>query len=62
MKKPFTIEEQKVLDLMLEAHSRFLELNVTHISETTDWVNAIHQLQHLLSARVLRRDYPETFK
>jgi hypothetical protein len=61
MKKPFTDKEQKIIDLLAEAHNNFIELNRTHPMEMTEWVSSLHKLQDLLGARVLRRDYPETF-
>jgi len=61
MKKPFTDKEKKVMDLLVEAHNKFLELEPTHPTEITEWVSNFHKLQDLLGARVLRRDYPETF-
>jgi hypothetical protein len=61
MKKPFTDKEQKIVDLLAEAHNNFIELNRTHPMEMTEWVSSLHKLQDLLGARVLRRDYPETF-
>jgi len=61
MKKPFTDKEQKIMDLLVEAHNNFIELDKTHPMEITEWVSNLHKLQDLLGARVLRRDYPETF-
>ena len=61
MKKPFTDKEQKIVDLLVEAHNNFIELNRTHPTEMTEWVSSLHKLQDLLGARVLRRDYPKTF-
>jgi hypothetical protein len=59
--KPFTEKEQKIIDLLVEAHNNFIELDRTHPMEITEWVGSFHKLQDLLGARVLRRDYPETF-
>ncbi len=61
MKNPFTEKEQKISDLLSEAHNFFIELERTHPMEISEWVSSIHKLQDLLGARVLRRDYPETF-
>jgi len=61
MKKPFTDKEQKIMDLLVEAHNNFIELDITHPTEKNEWVSNFHKLQDLLGARVLRRDYPETF-
>lgn len=60
-KEPFTPEEKEIMSLIVEAHNKFLELERTHPMEMTEWVDSIHRLQDLLGARVLRRDYPETF-
>ena len=61
MKKPFTEKEKKIMDLLVEANNNFIELKRTHPMEITGWVSNFHKLQDLLGARVLRRDYPETF-
>lgn len=61
MKKPFTDKEQKIMDLLVEAHNNFIGLERKHPMEITEWVSNLHKLQDLLGARVLRRDYPETF-
>jgi hypothetical protein len=61
MKKPFTEKEQKIMDLLVEAHNNFIELETTHPMEVSEWVSNFHKLQDLLGARVLRRDYPKTF-
>jgi hypothetical protein len=62
MKKPFTEDEKIIMDLLVEAHNKFVELDRTHAMEITEWVSSFHKLQDLLGARVLRRDYPETFR
>tara|TARA_R110000824_G_scaffold378206_1_gene569698 strand:- start:56 stop:250 length:195 start_codon:yes stop_codon:yes gene_type:complete len=62
MEKPFTNKEQKIMNLLVEAHHNFIELDRTHSMEITEWVSNFHKLQDLLGARVLRRDYPKTFK
>jgi len=62
MKKPFTKEEEEVVESIVKAHNLFIKLERTHSMEMQEWVSSIHNLQHLLSARVLRRDYPDVFK
>lgn len=54
--EPFTKEEAEIMDLLVRAHNKFTELNKTHEMETTEWVGALHKLQDLLGARVLRRN------
>jgi hypothetical protein len=61
MKKPFTEKEGEIMSLLVDAHNNFIELDMSHPMEKSEWVSAMHRLQDLLSARVLRRDYPETF-
>tara|TARA_R110002051_G_scaffold162120_1_gene233660 strand:- start:202 stop:534 length:333 start_codon:yes stop_codon:yes gene_type:complete len=39
MKKPFTDKEQKIMDLLVEAHNNFIELERTHPMEMTEWVS-----------------------
>ena len=58
---PFTEEEQKIMDLLVEAHRIFINLPKSHPNEMMDWVNGIHQTQYVLMARITRRDYPKLF-
>ena len=60
-KQPFTEEEAEIMQLLVRAHNKFIGLRNTHKMETTEWVQSFHKLQDLLGARVLRRDYPDTF-
>ena len=61
MKEPFTKQEKEIMDLLVEAHNKFMNLQLTHDNELSEWILNFHRLQDLLGARVLRRDYPETF-
>lgn len=61
MKIPFNKQEQKVMNLIVKAHNEFLKLETTHPSEMPDWIQHLHGLQVVLSERVLRREYPDTF-
>ena len=61
MGKPLTKEESDVMDLLVEAHNKFIKLEKTHGMETSEWVNNFHKLQDILIARVVRRDYPDYF-
>ncbi|WP_107039954.1 hypothetical protein [Brumimicrobium mesophilum] len=61
-KEPYTDEEKQVMDALVKAHNLFINLERTHSSEIGEWVTSFHQLQHIVNARILRRDYPETFK
>lgn len=59
--EPFTKEEAEIMDLLVQAHNKFIGLSKTNEMETAEWIGSFHKLQDLLGARVLRRDYPETF-
>lgn len=60
-KQPFTKEEQEVMDLLVEAHMKFIKLPRTHVSERDEWILSFHKIQNLLCMRTLRRDYPKYF-
>lgn len=60
-KEPFTKQEKEISNLIVKAHNKFLKLEKTHPSDLNEWIIALHGLQSLLMARVLRRDYPDTF-
>lgn len=49
------------MSLIVKAHNLFSQLETTHFTEMQEWVDAIHQLQHILGMRILRRDYPKVF-
>jgi len=53
--------EQHILNKLVDAHNAFTKLDVTHDSELKEWVISLHRLQHILMARIVRRDYPNTF-
>ena len=60
-KNPFTVKEQKIVDLLTEAHNKYVELKEMHPDDIIEWKNAIHQCQNCLKNRVLIRDYPDVF-
>jgi len=61
MKEPYSKEEQEIMDLLVEAHNKFSQLEPTHPSDITEWVFHLHGMQKILGQRVLRRDYPDKF-
>lgn len=61
-KKPFTEQEQKVMDSLVEAHHEFSKLDEGHPDHIKEWVDSLHKLQGIMMERVTRRDYPEYFK
>lgn len=54
-------EEREIMELLVKAHNLYVKLNPTHPSDIPDWCNGIHNLQGILSRRILRRDYPNDF-
>ena len=59
--KPFTEAEQEIMNLIVNAHNKFVELERGHKMEIQEWVGAIHNLQSILSHRVMKRNYPDYF-
>jgi len=58
---PYTAGEERVSNLILEAHEAFVDLEQTHPDDIKDWVQAVHSMQKIIGMRILRRDYPEQF-
>ena len=54
-------QEKQIMALLVEAHNKYIALELTHPSDLPDWVNSFHNLQRILSSRIVRRDYPEDF-
>lgn len=64
-KKPFTAREQKVIDLLTEAHNAYCELQreeqFSH-EEPRDFSFHMRALQARIAMRVMARDYPTEIK
>jgi len=58
---PLTLEERKIMNLLVDAHNLFIKIEATHPNDINEWVEGIHKCQHVLQKRILRRDYPDTF-
>ena len=59
---PFTEQEREIMDLIIKAHNIFVKLdNRHHVMEMQEWVSGVHQLQSVMSHRVLSRLFPEYF-
>jgi len=56
-----TKEEGEVMDALVEAWNKFSSLAKQHPSDVPEFCNGIHQCQHILAMRVLRKDYPEGY-
>lgn len=61
MKKPFTEQEEEIMNLLVEAHNKFVEMEQMHPDDMKEWVNGIHKCQNVLKDRVVTRDYPDIF-
>lgn len=62
IRNPFTKEEEAIMELIVNAHNKFVELERGHSMEIQEWVTSIHSLQSILSHRCLRREFPEYFR
>jgi hypothetical protein len=58
---PFTKDEEEVMNLIVQAHNKFLKLDRCHPMEVQEWVSGVHKLQSILSHRVMKRNYPKYF-
>lgn len=54
-------KEKEIMDLLIQAHNKYVLLKPTHPSDVPDWADGIHRLQDILNRRIIRRDYPEDF-
>lgn len=61
-KSGLTEQESSVAEKLVEAWNEFSKLEQTHPSDLEDFQRGIHQLQHILGMRTLRRLYPEYYK
>lgn len=61
MDSPFTPEEDEIMQLLVQAHNKFILLPPSHPNEQQEWATALHRLQDLIGHRVLKRNYPDYF-
>jgi hypothetical protein len=52
-----TPDEQKVLDLLAEAHNAYVALPVEHPMHHQEWAMTLHNLQRLVMSRPTSRTY-----
>jgi len=60
-KDGLTKQEGNVMDSLVKAWNDFIKLPNEHPSDTEEFCRGIHQCQHVLMCRILRRDYPEAY-
>ena len=56
-----TEKEIKIIELLMEVYDAYSELDEQHKDDKTEFVNALHILQHLVMIRSVRRKNPELF-
>lgn len=61
MFKYITNEEKEILDLLIDAHHKFIALKTQHPQELTEWLAGIHQCQDIIALRVARAAEPNIF-
>lgn len=54
-----TTDEKKCMDSLVNAYNKFAELDRQHPDELKEFTDGIHNLQNLLSVRIVRRVYPK---
>jgi len=52
---------EEVLNLLMEAYNKFLELPIQHESDSIEFTDGIHKCQHILAIRVAREHRPDLF-
>lgn len=55
-------QEKEVMELLVQAHNKFIDLPVQHPNDKQEWVSKFHELQRMLMARVAVRANPEIFR
>jgi hypothetical protein len=61
---PFTPQEKEVMDLLIQAHNKFCELqkgNTPYIKHGYDWLTYLHRLQDVIIVGATMRKYPDYF-
>jgi hypothetical protein len=61
MKSPLTPNEEEIMNHLVDAWNKFIDLQEMHPDEINDFKDAIHKAQRILSMRTLRRDYPDYY-
>lgn len=56
-----TPHEREALDALVAAWNKFVELPVEHPDDQTEFRHGIHQLQHMIMMRSVRRQYCDGF-
>lgn len=59
--KYLSYQEQEVLDLLIEAWNKYLDLPVQHNDDNNEFEKGIHQCQQIIALRVARKAEPEIF-
>ncbi len=54
--------EQSIMDDLVSAWNKFLEIETQHPMDTEEFGISIHRLQGILAMRPLRRQYPDYYR
>lgn len=54
-----TDNEGEIMDLLVKAWNKYIELPIQHKSECNEFVEGVHICQNLLAIRIARRHYPK---
>lgn len=59
--KPFTPEEEEVMQHLVDAWNKYIQLPGNTANGKKDFCDGIHNLQRILSMHTMRRLYPDYF-
>jgi len=59
---PFTKSERFIMDKTIDIWNEFIGMETMHQTEKTEMMTAIHQIQSIMSHRVMKRTYPTYFR
>lgn len=56
-----TNKEVNIINLLQTIYEEYSSLDEQHDSDTPEFIEALHRLQHLIMIRSVRRKYPDLF-
>ena len=62
MNEPFTEDEAEIMELLILANKKLIELGNTNDTEIMQWNDGIHKCQNVLIYKIVQRDYPKKFR
>jgi len=61
MSDPCTEDERRIMSNLAEAFNCFLQMEQTHPSHMSEFMEGIHRCQNVIIHRVVQRDHPDFF-